>query len=324
MYRRILSAAVLPLALGIGFLLAAPAAPGRAQDAKPQDAKPAEAAAPAPAAAAAPAPDPAPISPPTEPDSTGSSYAGAGASTAGAAATKADNKVTEVTKTQDLKLTKVGVNLVWGMVAGFLVMFMEAGFGFMETGLCRAKNCAHTMAMNFLVYAIGMLGFWICGFAFQMGGMGSILVWDGPDILHNLYAFTLFGKELKVLGHTGYFLAGAANDVSVLGMFLFQMVFMDTAATIPTGAMAERWKMSSFFLYGLFMSMIIYPVYGCWVWGGGWLSQLGVNFGLGNGHCDFAGSSVVHMTGGVCALGRARSRLQGLGSGNSTRTARPT
>ena len=88
-------------------------------------------------------------------------------------------------------------------------------------------------------------------------------------------------------------------------MFLFQMVFMDTAATIPTGAMAERWKFSAFFLYGFFMSMIIYPVFGCWVWGGGWLADLGANFGLGNGHIDFAGSSVVHMTGGVTALAGA-------------------
>ena len=86
-------------------------------------------------------------------------------------------------------------------------------------------------------------------------------------------------------------------------MFLFAVVFMDTAATIPTGAMAERWKFSAFFIYGLFMSMFLYPLYGNWVWGGGWLAQMGVNFGLGHGHVDFAGSSVVHMTGGITALG---------------------
>ena len=80
------------------------------------------------------------------------------------------------------------------------------------------------------------------------------------------------------------------------------MVFMDTAATIPTGALAERWSFKSFVFYGFFMSMIVYPVYANWVWGGGWLSQLGKNFGLGHGTLDFAGSSVVHMTGGVCAL----------------------
>jgi Amt family ammonium transporter len=219
--------------------------------------------------------------------------------------TKSDGKVTEVTKLQDIKVTKISVNLLWGMVAGFLVMFMQAGFAFLETGLCRAKNCAHTMAMNFMIYGIGLLGFWICGFAFQMGGMGAIPYWDGPEILNRGWTISLFGHEWKLLGLRGFFLAGPANDVTVLAMFLFQMVFMDTAATIPTGAMAERWKMSSFFLYGFFMSMIIYPVFACWTWGGGWLSQLGANFGLGNGHMDFAGSSVVHMTGGVCGLAGA-------------------
>ena len=84
---------------------------------------------------------------------------------------------------------------------------------------------------------------------------------------------------------------------------------MDTAATIPTGAMAERWKFSAFTIYGLFMSMFLYPLYGNWVWGGGWLSQLGVNLGLGHGHVDFAGSSVVHMTGGITGA-RRRDRTR--------------
>ncbi len=138
-----------------------------------------------------------------------------------------------------------------------------------------------------------------------MGGVGALAYWDGPAVLDQMKTISLFGYEFKVLGLKGFFLSGSANDVTVLAMFLFQMVFMDTAATIPTGAMAERWKMSSFFVYGLFMSMFLYPVYACWVWGGGWLSQLGANFGLGNGHIDFAGSSVVHMTGGVTALAGA-------------------
>jgi Amt family ammonium transporter len=88
----------------------------------------------------------------------------------------------------------------------------------------------------------------------------------------------------------------------VAALFLFQMVFMDTAATIPTGAMAERWKFTSFVIFSFILSTIIYPIYANWVWGGGWLSQLGHNFGLGHGHVDFAGSSVVHMVGGVAAL----------------------
>jgi Amt family ammonium transporter len=240
---------------------------------------------------------------PKAPDSTGASYTG-GAT--GGALTKADGKVTDATKAVDIKLTKTSLNLLWALVAGFLVMFMQVGFAFLETGLCRAKNSAHTMAMNFAVYAVGMIGFWICGFAFQMGGVGPLAYWDGPDILNKwTLQVPLFGKTFDLLGGVGFFLAGDANDVTVLAMFLFQMVFMDTAATIPTGAMAERWKFSSFMAYGLFMSMIIYPVYACWVWGGGWLADLGTNFGLGNGHMDFAGSSVVHMTGGMTALAGA-------------------
>jgi ammonium transporter, Amt family len=93
--------------------------------------------------------------------------------------------------------------------------------------------------------------------------------------------------------------------VGIYTLFLFQMVFMDTTATIPTGAMAERWKFSSFMVYALFISMFVYPIYGNWVWGGGWLATLGVNFGLGHGHVDFAGSSVVHFVGGLSALAGA-------------------
>ena len=94
-------------------------------------------------------------------------------------------------------------------------------------------------------------------------------------------------------------------DVGIFALFLFQMVFMDTTATIPTGAMAERWKFKAFVVFGFFISMFVYPIYGNWVWGGGWLSQLGNMFHLGHGHVDFAGSSVVHMVGGVAALAGA-------------------
>jgi hypothetical protein len=95
---------------------------------------------------------------------------------------------------------------------------------------------------------------------------------------------------------------GSFYDTSVFAIFFFQMVFMDTTATIPTGACAERWKFSSFVLYGCAIGTIMYPIYGNWVWGGGWCSQLGVKLGLGHGTCDFAGSSVVHLQGGVIAF----------------------
>ena len=157
------------------------------------------------------------------------------------------------------------------------------------------------MAMNFGIYAIGLLAFWICGFAIMAGGWGGVVAFDGPNILDKLFGVTIGGKPFDLFGYKGFFLTGDVTDSSVMVLFLFQMVFMDTAATIPTGAMAERWKFSAFCVYGFFMAGFLYPVYGCWVWGGGWLADLGANFGLGNGHVDFAGSSVVHMTGGVCA-----------------------
>jgi ammonium transporter, Amt family len=201
---------------------------------------------------------------------------------------------------------KISINFAWLLIAGFLVMFMQAGFALAETGFCRAKNASHTMAMNFLVYGIGMLGFWVCGYAFMMGGVGPLaVVGNGTAPLDGLLKIHLFGKDLGILGTKGFFLSGNAYDVAVFAIFLFQMVFMDTAATIPTGAMAERWKTSSFVLFSFAIAMLIYPLYGCWVWGGGWLSTLGSNFGLGHGHVDFAGSSVVHMVGGVAALAGA-------------------
>ncbi|MDP2938902.1 MAG: ammonium transporter [Candidatus Omnitrophota bacterium] len=197
---------------------------------------------------------------------------------------------------------KIAINFVWILIAGFLVMFMQPGFAMVETGLTRAKNVAHTMAMNFMIYPLGMLGFYICGFAFMFGGLGALGTLGGYAGLNHEFTINLFGKSFGLFGTKGFFLSGSAYDVAVFSLFLFQMVFMDTTATIPTGAMAERWKFLSFFIYGWFVGTVIYPIFGNWVWGGGWLAMLGQNFGLGHGHVDFAGSSVVHMTGGVMAL----------------------
>jgi Amt family ammonium transporter len=200
---------------------------------------------------------------------------------------------------------KIAINVVWVLFTGFLVMFMQAGFALVETGFTRAKNVAHTMGMNFMVYAIGMIGYWICGYAIQMGGVGAVAALGGTAPLNHEFTVGLFGKTFGLFGLKGFFLSGDSYDVGVFALFLFQMVFMDTAATIPTGAMAERWKFSAFCIFGFFMAMFAYPLYANWVWGGGWLAQLGANFGLGHGHVDFAGSSVVHMVGGVAALAGA-------------------
>lgn len=200
---------------------------------------------------------------------------------------------------------KIATNIMWTLITGFLVMFMQAGFAMVETGFTRAKNVAHTIGMNFLVYAIGVIGFYICGFALMFGGVGAVAALGGTPGLTNEIAITLFGKSFGLFGASGFFLNNSVYDVGVFTLFLFQMVFMDTTATIPTGAMAERWKFLAFIPYAFFISMFVYPIFGNWVWGGGWLATLGVNFGLGHGHVDFAGSSVVHMVGGVAALAGA-------------------
>lgn len=197
---------------------------------------------------------------------------------------------------------RIAINIVWTLLCGFLVMFMQAGFALAETGFTRAKNAGHTMGMNFMVYAIGMLGYWICGFALQMGGVGGVATLGGGTTLNSEFVINLFGKDFGLFGTKGFFLSGVTYDAVIFTVFLFQMVFMDTTATIPTGSMAERWTFKSFVFYAFFISMFVYPLYANWVWGGGWLSQLGKNFGLGHGTVDFAGSSVVHMTGGVAAF----------------------
>jgi len=201
---------------------------------------------------------------------------------------------------------KVSINFVWTLICGFMVMFMQAGFAMVETGFTRAKNVAHTMSMNFLIYPVGMLGYWICGFALHMGGVGGIgALGGGTSVLNQEFSINVAGKAFDLFGTKGFFLSGDSYDVGVFTLFLFQMVFMDTAGTIPTGSMAERWKFTAFIVFGFFMSMFVYPLYANWVWGGGWLADLGTNFGLGHGHVDFAGSSVVHMVGGVAALAGA-------------------
>ncbi|MDB6018952.1 MAG: amt [Pedosphaera sp.] len=198
---------------------------------------------------------------------------------------------------------RVAVNFMWTLITGFLVMFMQAGFALVETGLCRAKNAGHTMAMNFMIYPMGMLGFYVCGFAFMFGGLGSIGTMGGYAGLNHEATLHLFGHDWGIIGMKGFFLQGAGYDTAAFALFLFQMVFMDTTATIPTGGAAERWKFSAFMIYGCCIGTIMYPLFGNWVWGGGWLSQLGANFpALGHGHLDFAGSSVVHMQGGVICL----------------------
>ncbi len=285
---------VLGLMLGfLGITRLAMAAEEPAKGAAP--AVPGVVAPPAPAQATA-----ADVPAPPRPDPGGSATGGIGDVTAKVAGKPTLEEVAEAAGHN-----KIAINIVWTLITGFLVMFMQAGFALVETGFCRAKNAAHTMMMNFMVYAIGMTGYWILGFGLQMGGVGGTPLAGGTGGLDGEFVLSLFGKDFGLFGTKGFFLSGVAYDTAIFTLFLFQMVFMDTAATIPTGAMAERWKFKAFFIFGFFISMITYPLFANWVWGGGWLSTLGKNFGLGHGYVDFAGSSVVHMVGGVTGLAGA-------------------
>ncbi|MEZ4868102.1 MAG: hypothetical protein R3C14_42630 [Caldilineaceae bacterium] len=216
----------------------------------------------------------------------------------------------------------VNANILWLLLAGFMVFFMQAGFALVETGFTRAKNVAHTMMMNMMVFCIGAIGYWICGFAFQFGAVNytygettksarqASASWAfSPTTLgawgDSLSSGLHFG-QWGILGLSGFFLHGINLSLAgIFAFFLFQMVFMDTAATIPTGSGAERLRFTGFICMGFWVSMLIYPLIGNWVWGGGWLANLGRTLGLGNGSVDFAGSGVVHMTGGAVGLALA-------------------
>jgi Amt family ammonium transporter len=307
---KLLTAGLLAVSMMTGSLALADQAPEAASAAAAASAAPA-----APSASASAAPLPPyfaganePGKPETWPDQTGGA--------AGVWATPAGDGKGDTPSTMSIgdvydRVTHnlFSINMVWAMVTGFLVMFMQAGFALVETGMCRAKNASHTFSMNFMIYPLGCLGFWIYGFAFGWGNWFNGPVppgWysslgPGTSVLNQ--GIVLAGKY-GVLGTKGFFLNGSVCDTAVLGLFFFMMVFMDTTATIPTGAMAERWAWKNFVLYGLWVALP-YCVYANWVWGGGWLAQGGVNWHLGHGAVDFAGSGVVHGMGGVIALAGA-------------------
>ncbi|MEA4908219.1 MAG: ammonium transporter [Chloroflexi bacterium] len=193
------------------------------------------------------------------------------------------------------------VNFAWTLIAGFLVFFMQAGFAMVEAGLSRAKNTVAVLTKNLMDGLIGGLAFWAFGFAFMFGGsaLASGLEQGNPFI-----------------GLSGFMLSGAAYDVTTMELWFFQMVFAATAATIVSGSVAERTKVPAYLAYSFLISAIVYPIYGHWVWGGGWLSTL--PFGVGAR--DFAGSGVVHAVGGFVALAGAAAVGPRLGKYNSDGT----
>ncbi|RAK09346.1 ammonium transporter [Halanaerobium saccharolyticum] len=171
----------------------------------------------------------------------------------------------------------VAIDTIWTLIAAFLVFFMQAGFAMVEAGFTRAKNAGNIIMKNMMDFASGSLVFWAVGFAF------------------------MFGSGNSFIGSTGYFLqdsfANLGLDIPIAAFFIFQTVFAATAATIVSGAMAERTNFSGYLAYSVVITAFIYPVVGHWIWGGGWLAEMGI--------VDFAGSTVVHSVGGWAALAGA-------------------
>ena len=182
------------------------------------------------------------------------------------------------------------------MIAAFLVFFMQAGFAFLGAGLIRSKNVTNYMTKSFMDFAIASLSFWAFGFAIMMGSSAA-----------------------GIAGTTNFFLADAGDDWQVYVDWMFQMVFAGTAATIVAGAVAERTKTQAYLAYSFMIGAIIYPLYGHWVWGGGWLGSLDA-IGL-PAAADYAGSGVVHAVGGFIALAGAAVVGPRIGKFNSDGTA---
>ena len=201
-------------------------------------------------------------------------------------AAPAQDKVAE-----DLQNLRIGIDTLWVCIAAFLVFFMNAGFCMLETGFCRQKNAVNVLSKNLIVFALSTVAFWAIGFGL------------------------MFGDGNPFVGTTGWFLAGADNSpatadaykgvfgalnwtgVPLLAKFLFQLVFAGTAATIVSGAVAERIKFVDFLIFSVLLVGIAYPITGHWIWGGGWLAKM-----TPAGFWDFAGSTVVHSVGGWAAL----------------------
>lgn len=178
----------------------------------------------------------------------------------------------------DLAGLTTGLNTFWVLIAGALVFFMQAGFALVEAGLTQSKNTTNILFKNLMDFSIGTLGFWIIGYGIMFGSGNS------------------FFGSFELFSTTDH---GSALGIPNLAFFFFQLVFAATAATIVSGAMAERTKFVSYLVYSAIITLIIYPISGHWIWGGGWLSQLSTPF------VDFAGSTVVHSVGGWLALAGA-------------------
>ena len=183
----------------------------------------------------------------------------------------------------------VGIDTVWVLFTAFLVFFMNLGFAMVESGLCRAKNTVNILAKNFIVFAIASISFWIIGWGLMFGNGSPFYGLEGLFFASGADNSPAMGSAYK-----GAYSALSWTGVPMWAKFFFQLVFAGTAATIVSGAVAERIKFKSFILFSFILVGIMYPLTGHWIWGGGWLQTLGM--------WDFAGSTVVHSVGGWSAL----------------------
>ena len=200
---------------------------------------------------------------------------------------------------------RVGTNFAWTLNTGYLVLFMQAGFALLTCGLVRKKNAAHLMMLNFAAYVFAFLAYYAVGYAFQFGAVAVNAAPANIGGTPTLNHFLIGGGQWGFLGGKGFFLTGPAYDAGSNCLALFQVVFMETAGYIIVGAICERITFWAFLLCELFMGALLYPIFGCWVWGGGWMSQLGSTMNFGHGYVDFAGSTVVHAVGGFAAMALA-------------------
>ncbi len=200
---------------------------------------------------------------------------------------------------------RIATNTTWTLNTGYLVLFMQAGFALLTCGLVRKKNAGHLMMLNFAAYVFAFLAYYAVGFAFQWGGVAINAAPAAIGGTPTLNSYLIGSGQWGFLGGKGFFLSGPAYDASANTLMLFEVVFMETAGYIIVGSICERITFGAFILCEMFVGAILYPIFGCWVWGGGWMSQLGSTMGMGHGYVDFAGSTVVHAIGGFCAMALA-------------------
>ena len=206
---------------------------------------------------------------------------------------------------------RVGLDTVWVLVAAMLVFFMNTGFAMVESGLCRAKNTVNILAKNFIVFAIASISFWVIGWGLMFGdgnlwtGLHGLFFASGADNSPALGAAYASMNPFSTATYEGVYSAINWTPVPLWAKFFFQLVFAGTAATIVSGAVAERIKFSSFLVFSVLLVAFLYPFSGHWIWGGGILGATPGESGLaaffGNFR-DFAGSTVVHSVGGWAAL----------------------